>query len=132
MTTEPTTKKKRTRRKTAWVPNKKDCAFITEQIGKGITEGSLMNYFGVSTETWTRRKREYPELQEAILEGKRSDLELVQNEIRFLAFDRSNRQQVNAMRFYYEICHKKVERDKERREQKLLPSGVIFSPIDDE
>jgi len=116
----------RTRKSSSWSPKKADYKYIEECISRGVTQGWLMNHFGVNCGTWTKRKEEYPELDACIIRGKQSDREEVQNKIREIAMKDTHRSQLPALIFYGKTIVGMGSEQEVTKDVVELPKGVVF------
>jgi len=88
-----------------WTPNKQDLIDIEQWVADGMTEGSIHRKFGMSQGTWYSRKKDHPEIQEAIQAGKVRDQEVCMNRLRAIAFDDDKKGNLTALIFYGKINH---------------------------
>ena len=116
----------RKRKSSSWAPKKSDYKYIEDAISRGVTQGWLMNHFGVNSNTWAFRKTEYPELDACIIRGKQSDREEVQNKIREIAMKDTHRSQLPALIFYGKTIVGMGSEQEVTKDVVELPKGVVF------
>lgn len=111
-----------------WIPTESDLIQIEDWIAEGMTEGTIHKQFGVCQSVWYSRKRERPEIAQAILRGKTRDEEVCMNILRQRALDDKYRGSLTALIFYGKINF--GWNDGSRNDStKIKPSSVKFKEI---
>ncbi len=133
-----TVKKKAGRPK--WIPGYEQIDEIKTMAENGLTEGQIAESMGVCQDTFIERKKEYPEIVEALQKGKASGINRVSNAL----FEAASGGNITAQIFYLkcragwketsvtELANKDGEALKlQAKSEVTITSELIKSRIDD-
>lgn len=112
-----------------WIPTPDILAEVEVLVGQGMTEGSIALHLGIKPNTFTLKKREFPELADAVNSGKNIDESLCMNRIRSIAFNDDHRQHLTALMFYGKIRFGWNDRN-DNTDKSVKPSKVGLNVIE--
>lgn len=101
---------------------------VTDWIAQGYTEASVAKTLGYSATHFSGLKRKYPELAEAIKNGRRTVEQLVQDKFWSMMFDDDHPKQFSALVFYAKC---KLGWSESRPDVQDAPktTGLTFKPL---
>lgn len=86
--------------KKVWTPTPEDLEKITELVGKGVNQETVASAFGITGQTWYRKKKEFPEIEAAVQKGKCSCEELVVGKLWNMILDDKHKNHASAVFFW--------------------------------
>lgn len=110
-----------------WTPSQTDLEKIERWTSEGMTETSIAAAFGITRRTFWKKKKDHPEIQESIDNGKTKDEQLCVNRLREFAFS-DNKNALSALIFYMKARHNWD--DKAGQNNQSAPKGVQLKQID--
>jgi len=113
-----------------WIPTKEILEQLEHWASEGMTEGSMAKAVGLKPNTFSLKKRDFPEMGEAINRGKQDDEALCMNRLRMLAFDDKFRGNLTALIFYGKVRFGWNDRQGQNP-QIQLPKGIMLKSKDD-
>lgn len=127
--TETTEKKPRKIHSNKWIPSPEILDKIEQQAKQGITEANIARNVGISPSTFSEKKQEFPEIQEAIKKGSARGEELATGALWKMIQDDKHKGHLTAVIFYLKTRHGWSDGSKQSTTEAVAPSGVQFEII---
>lgn len=119
---------------TKWVPTPEILEKIAELAEQRVNEVDIAAACGIKPSTWWAKKREFPEIKEAIENAKRSKMDFAKSKLWKIIEDETNKNHFQALCFYIknyddEIVNKAVP---DAPQTPQLPTGFTWRIVNAE
>lgn len=112
-----------------WIPSPEILQKIEEQAKQGITEANIARNVGISPSTFSEKKQEFPEIQEAIKKGSARGEELATGALWRMIQDDKHKGHLTAVIFYLKTRHGWSDGSKQSSVEAVAPTGIQFEII---
>lgn len=102
-------------------------AKIKQLSADGVTEANIARIVGISPTTFSAKKKEYPEIEEAIKDAQANAEHEVVGYLWRILRDPNHKNHFPAILFYLKTKHRWRETDHEQVDKPQIPTGVTFT-----